>query len=389
MGPGFVIVNHTAEDMDGTFALYYDNKQAERVLLWSETLSVGGKNSGTNHSHPIDISGPVDADKPGEYMLAFQGRLGAEEDAVVGRLVQLVTTLTGQLVDAEGRTPTGVTVVAVAGAWPHLLKRMGTSDANGVFVIENFPADRGDIHIEVWEECHICRTPHEGKGSMIPRDQLLFITNRGMIPHYWQQSPPVWDVLAPFPIMNYRVKTDKLAPCLNETVDFGAVSVEYVSVVVEQVTVPGTRGIEFGVWGSFPAEIYLYPENGNRVSEYFFPYQVYLYPGSELLQLARCEGNELTTPRIFTYKDYLMDVFWTQAPTLSQGRLLPNFNDSNGQVIGTYDLEFRYSLAGEYHVVGEAIGSCWCAQFSCAVNQYLVDVPVRKTGLQIMVKVYQ
>jgi hypothetical protein len=43
MGPGYVIVNHTAEDMDGTFALYYDNKQAERVLLWSETFPIGPK----------------------------------------------------------------------------------------------------------------------------------------------------------------------------------------------------------------------------------------------------------------------------------------------------------------------------------------------------------
>jgi hypothetical protein len=114
-----------------------------------------------------------------------------------------------------------------------------------------------------------------------------------------------------------------------------------------------------------------------------------VYPGSELTQLSLCYGNGLVTSRIFTYDDYLTDVFWTQAPTLSQGRLLPDFNDINGQVIGTYDLEFRYSISGEYLVVGEAIGSCWCAQASCAVNQYLVDVPVRKTGLQIMVKVYQ
>jgi hypothetical protein len=118
MGPGYVIVNHTAEDMEGTFALYYDNKQAERVLLWSETCAVGAKNSGTNRSRPIDIVGPVDANTPGEYMLVFQGRLGAEEEAVVGRVVQLVTTLTGRLVDGEGRTPAHVTVMAVAGTAP-------------------------------------------------------------------------------------------------------------------------------------------------------------------------------------------------------------------------------------------------------------------------------
>jgi hypothetical protein len=377
MGPGYVIVNHTAEDMDGTFALYYDNKQAERVLLWSETFPLGAKDSGTNRSHPIDIAGPVDADRPGEYMLVFQGRLGAEEDAVIGRVAQLVTTLTGRLVDSEGRSPAGVTVVAVAGAEPHLLKRAGTSDANGVFVIENFPADRGDIHIEVWEKCQICRTPREGKGSMIPQSQLLPFQT-----FYIYEPGIFWTDMLYFPPMQYRSKTAELPPLLKDTVDFGDVPVEYVSVVFEKITVPGLRGVDLGIWGSFPGEVYIYPGTSTVIKEDFEPVERYMYP-DHIPVTSQCpadNGPRVTLP--WRYTDMVASLTWFKMPYIAQGRHLPAFDDVDGQIIGQYAAEFLATIAGDIRPPEDCD---WVTPFSLGPSFQTV----RKTDLKVTVKVYR
>jgi hypothetical protein len=71
--------------------------------------------------------------------------------------------------------------------------------------------------------------------------------------------------------MQYRSKTAKLPPLLNDTVAFGDVTVEYVSVVFEQITVPGLRGVELGIWGSFPGEIYIHPGTNTVIKKAFSP----------------------------------------------------------------------------------------------------------------------
>ena len=90
-GSGFVIVNQTDEDMAGVFTLYYDTTSDRRRPLWSKSLALGAKDSGTERSTPIDFASPADAKTPGEYLLVFQGRLGAEYGAVVGNIVQAQT----------------------------------------------------------------------------------------------------------------------------------------------------------------------------------------------------------------------------------------------------------------------------------------------------------
>ncbi|MFZ3090027.1 MAG: hypothetical protein WA240_05305 [Nitrospirota bacterium] len=84
-GTGYVIVNNIDEDMNGTFELWYDNTNDERRMVWNSYLNVGSKSSGSNKSTNITFTPPTDAKEPGRYMLVFKGKLGNEEDAVVGK----------------------------------------------------------------------------------------------------------------------------------------------------------------------------------------------------------------------------------------------------------------------------------------------------------------
>ncbi len=114
-GSGFVIVNNTDEDMNGTFELWYDNKNDERVKAWSASLSIGKKSSGDNESSNIIVAAPSDAKEPDKYMLVFRGRMGGEENAVAARKVELA----GEY-------------LFLVNAWPHDIQtyRIGISDGS-------------------------------------------------------------------------------------------------------------------------------------------------------------------------------------------------------------------------------------------------------------------
>jgi hypothetical protein len=88
-GSGYVIVNNTDEDMNGTFELYYDNNSDERIRINGWSLSIAKKSSGNNRSINITFTKPSDMKEDGKYMLVFRGKLGNEENAVAGRSVDL------------------------------------------------------------------------------------------------------------------------------------------------------------------------------------------------------------------------------------------------------------------------------------------------------------
>ncbi|MBI3620747.1 MAG: hypothetical protein HY208_00965, partial [Nitrospirae bacterium] len=81
------ITNHSNEEMNGIFTLYYDNDNAERHPVgnasWNLSLPANSR------SDELTFEIPPDARDAGRYMLVFRGTMGAESDAVVGRLVQL------------------------------------------------------------------------------------------------------------------------------------------------------------------------------------------------------------------------------------------------------------------------------------------------------------
>jgi len=87
-GSGYVIVNKTEEDMDGTFELYYDDSSDQRIQCWTGDFTLGTMSSGNNESSNIDFTAPDDAKELGKYILVFRGGLGNETDAVVGKVVE-------------------------------------------------------------------------------------------------------------------------------------------------------------------------------------------------------------------------------------------------------------------------------------------------------------
>lgn len=75
---GFVIENNSNEDMNGTFEIWYDD--GNRKNAWSGELSIVKKSKSTNISSALPA-----ADK---YILVFQGKMGNEDGAVVGKIIE-------------------------------------------------------------------------------------------------------------------------------------------------------------------------------------------------------------------------------------------------------------------------------------------------------------
>jgi hypothetical protein len=91
-GSGYVIVNNSDEDMNGTFELFYDKTTDERIKIGIPVLSTSlaiGKNTSANNKSPnITFTAPTDAKEPGKYVLVFKGKIGNEEGAVVGKIIE-------------------------------------------------------------------------------------------------------------------------------------------------------------------------------------------------------------------------------------------------------------------------------------------------------------
>lgn len=86
--PGqYMIKNESDEELSGTFALYYDDNNDNRKPVsgaeWPLSIAAKGASS------PVAFTAPNDAKEAGKYMLVFQGRMGQEVGAVVGRSVEL------------------------------------------------------------------------------------------------------------------------------------------------------------------------------------------------------------------------------------------------------------------------------------------------------------
>ena len=78
----FVIKNNSNEDMSGKYEIFYDNSSNERSLLIGfNPMPI----SAHNKSMLITLNEPKDAIS---YILVFKGKMGNEEDAVVGRVVK-------------------------------------------------------------------------------------------------------------------------------------------------------------------------------------------------------------------------------------------------------------------------------------------------------------
>ena len=87
LGYGYVIVNNTDEDVSGTFELWYDNVNDERVKITNWEFSLDKESSGNNRSPNISFIKPTDAKEECKYIFVFRGQMGQEMDAVAGRIL--------------------------------------------------------------------------------------------------------------------------------------------------------------------------------------------------------------------------------------------------------------------------------------------------------------
>jgi hypothetical protein len=82
INPDYVIANNSNENMNGTFRIFYDNLQDQRIELWDGNLALNASSKSSRIDFPI----PNNAKEPGKYILVFRGTLGNEKDAVAGRV---------------------------------------------------------------------------------------------------------------------------------------------------------------------------------------------------------------------------------------------------------------------------------------------------------------
>jgi hypothetical protein len=101
----FGLQNLSDEAMEGTFTLYYDDGDDVRRPVpgasWTRTLAPAGALEDLSLSVPAS---PLPKE-PGKYMLVFQGALGSERDAVVGRQVFIGPVMVARLVRRSDGTP--------------------------------------------------------------------------------------------------------------------------------------------------------------------------------------------------------------------------------------------------------------------------------------------
>jgi len=107
-GDGYIIKNNSDEDLEGTFSLYYDNESDERIQIENGDFPLEISIPANNKSSNINFSIPDNPKEPGKYILVFKGKLGNEEDAVVGKIVDINPYL---LVTIDGGTDRAICFV--------------------------------------------------------------------------------------------------------------------------------------------------------------------------------------------------------------------------------------------------------------------------------------
>jgi hypothetical protein len=83
--PNIMIANNSDEGMNGLVSLYYDDKNNQRELAASWTISLAAHET----KYGFSFASPPDSKNYGTFVLVFRGTLGAESDAVMGKVVDI------------------------------------------------------------------------------------------------------------------------------------------------------------------------------------------------------------------------------------------------------------------------------------------------------------
>ncbi|KAF0145683.1 MAG: YD repeat-containing protein [Nitrospirae bacterium] len=135
------IKNLSGESMSGTVRVLYDDKSGNRKEVWSGDWGTGSspikpkcKKSG------VTFTAPTDAEEPGKYILVLdKGKIGEEEGAVAGKVINTNTMPTGSAAPAITGSNTaddGNCYAAGSGTGPYQWSiSKGTIDENGCITI--------------------------------------------------------------------------------------------------------------------------------------------------------------------------------------------------------------------------------------------------------------
>lgn len=189
----YVIKNEYNEYMSGLFSLYYDDTGDNRRFVASWSLSINAN----SHSSTVTFTPPTypEPKQKGTYILAFQGRLGNESGAVVGRagipLCQSNISISGpdQAVDGTQYTATG-------GTEPYTWSiSKGSIDSNGVVIVSG---QCGAATVTATDACGVTQskvvtiTPPTAtisiSGPDAPTDGSQYTATGGIEPFAWSIS---------------------------------------------------------------------------------------------------------------------------------------------------------------------------------------------------------
>ncbi len=201
IGSGYLIKNESEEDMDGRFELYYDDRDDGRrrpvkdgwgrPVRWDLRIAAGGSKTVT-----ADFPARDGMDDPERCMLVFRGRLGNEDDAVVGRIVgplrDYLHVRIGRLDDSEDSNFTDQVIVwDLAMGWPATHIR----DDDGR--IAKFPCEAGKI--SKWHENGKRRRIGVGHGATeiwnTEAENMDRADPLGFVAHGKPAKPEGWNVV--------------------------------------------------------------------------------------------------------------------------------------------------------------------------------------------------
>jgi hypothetical protein len=143
---GYIIENNSDEDLEGTFRLYYDNESDERIQIENGDFPLEISIPGNNKSSNINFDIPDNPKEPGKYMLVFRGKLGNEEDAVVGKFVDINPYL---LITIDGGTDRAICFVwnIIENKYAHILN----ADSYPI----SFPCNKSELTVWLSDSCSV------------------------------------------------------------------------------------------------------------------------------------------------------------------------------------------------------------------------------------------
>lgn len=170
----YIIKNESSEYMSGTFSLnYYDiNDNLHSITSWNLSINANSQ------SYPVTFTPPIypEPKEKGKYTLVFQGTMGNETGAVVGRNLSLCEGDTPITISGPDKPVTGSQYTTTGGAPPYTWTiSKGSITQDGVVTVSG---QCGVVTITVTDACDNIAT----KQVMMPNGVWHLVSDTCYIP---------------------------------------------------------------------------------------------------------------------------------------------------------------------------------------------------------------